>query len=180
MANQASKDFAKMALQDPDQAEAQLLPMDPSPRKAILSHPEWTEFAMINASEARHNGLIAIRILSDAFFTKCGFLAPEMLATETKNQEWGQLPQDRGNGTREQCVFHNADRLRNEVDLSMSELRTFMNMKVAVNPESMLLRSEQNKTAPSLPVGLMAYQLQRVFKANLDSNEKTVLRKIFH
>lgn len=117
-------------------------------------------------------GLIAIRILSDAFFTKCGFLAAEMLATETENQEWRQLPQDRGNGTRVQCVFHNADRLRNEADLSMSELRIFMNMKVAVNPERMLLRSEQNKAAHSLSVGLMAYQLQRVFRASPDSERK--------
>ena len=64
----ASKEFAKTVLHDPVKAEAELLPMDPSPRKVVLSHPEWSNYSFAVNIEARRNGLIAIRILLDAFF----------------------------------------------------------------------------------------------------------------
>jgi hypothetical protein len=47
LAKATAKEFSKMVLHDPETADAELLPTDPSPRKVILpvSHPEWSEFA---------------------------------------------------------------------------------------------------------------------------------------
>ena len=179
VAKAASKEFAKIVLHDPEKAEAELLSTDPSPRKAILSHPEWSNHAFAVKTEARRNGLIAIRILSDAFFNKCGYEWPETKCTAAEIAEWDRLKRERGTGSKAQCVFRNAPGLQREADLSKAELQLFMRLSSVSNPDVMLGRNAQNQAAHTLTVGLMAYQLQRAFRAFPDPDKELIMEKIF-
>ncbi len=164
-----------MVLHDP--ADAELLPTSPSPRKAVLNHPEWNEFAYATTQEARRNGLLAIRILSDAFFHKCGFRAP--VTTAEEDAQWETVKATRGSGSRAQCVFKFVKQLRQEAALTPEELRRFMRLKAVNEQESMLSREAQNQVAHSLTVGLMAYQLRRAFRANPNEAGELIISKIF-
>jgi hypothetical protein len=166
-----------MVLHDLETADAELLPTDPSLKKAIQSHPEWSEFAFAVAEEARRNGLLAIRILSDAFFYKCGFRAP--MTTAAEDAGWEKLKESRGFETRAQCVFKFVTRLRQEAALTLQELRRFMRLKAVDQPESMLCRDWPNPAAHFVTVGLMAYQLRQAFRANPDETGPIIISKIF-
>jgi hypothetical protein len=62
MAKASAKEFAKMVLHDPQAVDAELLstqsllPADASPRKAVLSYPDSSDFSFAVAAEARQMG----------------------------------------------------------------------------------------------------------------------------
>lgn len=54
-----------------------------------------------------------------------------------------------------------------------------MRLKIIDEPETMLSRDAQNEAAHCLTVGLMAYQLQRAFRADPDQTSEAIIEKIF-
>lgn len=60
--------------------------------------------------------------------------------------------------------------------ITAPELRAFLG---TVNPDSILRRDDQNQVAHFLIVGMMAYHLQRCFRADPDGFTERVLQKVF-
>ena len=147
--------------------------------KAAIKASEWSDNSLVVAAEARQSGFIAIRILSDAFFAKCGFRSSETLSMAVENTPWQNQGAELRTGTKAQCVFRNLDRLSLEAEITPAEMRFFMSLSIAINPDGMLICSNQNQAASSLTVGVMAHQLQRLFRASPDPAGEKVMRKIF-
>ena len=147
--------------------------------KAAIKASEWSENSLVVAAEARQSGFIAIRILSDAFLAKCGFQSMETLSMAAENAAWQNQGAELRMSSKAQCVFRNLDRLNLEAEITQAELRFFMSLSVVTNPDNMLICNYQNEATYSLTVGLMAYQLQRLFRASPDPAGEKVMRKIF-
>lgn len=147
--------------------------------KAAVKATEWNEHSLAVTAEVRQSGFITIRILSDAFFAKCGFQSTETLNTAAENAAWQYQAAELRTGSKAQCIHRNLDRLELEAEITSAELRFFMSLSVATSPDSMLICNNQNQAAHSLTVGLMAYQLQRVFRASPDPAGEKIMRKIF-
>jgi hypothetical protein len=163
-----------MCLQDPEKAYVELLDNELSPKKAIMKNPEWERMRYVNASAARSAGLLAVRILSDAFFHKCGYRL--LSITPEEKEQWEKLKKERGTGTRSECVWRNIKRLRDEAKITLSDLKEFLQLKNVVKSEGTLSRDE---AAHSLTVGMMAYNLQRAFRADPNEKAEAVLEKVF-
>jgi hypothetical protein len=163
-----------MCLQDPEKADAELLENELSPEKAKMKIPEWERMGFVNASAAISAGLLAVRILSDAFFHECGYRL--LSITTEENEQWEKLKKERGTGTRSQCVWRNTKRLRDEAKITLSDLKEFLQLKNVVKSEGTLSRDE---AAHSLTVGMMAYNLQRAFRADPNEKAEAVLEKVF-
>jgi hypothetical protein len=99
--------------------------------------------------------------------------------TAAEDREWERMKKERGTGTRAQCVMRNTRRLRDEAEISTAELKEFLQLKVVAKPESILSRDNQNEAAHTLPVEIMAYHLQRLFRAIPDGKAEAVLEKVF-
>lgn len=177
VAKYASRELSKAFLQDPNKADAEILPLENSPRKDLLKNTEWRRMSLLISFDAEQSGLLAIRTLSDAFFYKCGYRLP--FTTPAENRAWERKKRERGAGTRSECVVSSTKRLKDEAHISLSELQNFLQLKAVVNPESIFQRDNQNEAAHSLPVAIMAFRLQRLFRARPDEKAAEVLEKIF-
>lgn len=177
----ASRELAKSQLQNPARAEAEILPLpledSPRKRKALLKNSDWGRASLLNSYKAKQSGLLAIRILSDAFFFKCGYKIP--WTTPEENEAWDRLKKERGGGTRVQCIKNSTKKLKEEAKITWPELQEFLQLPVVAKPDSVFARSSQNQAAHSLPVCIMALHLQRLFRAQPDAKAEKVLEKIF-
>lgn len=177
IAKSASKELATIMLQDPEQAKVEILPTNLSPRKVILTHPEWMNHSFALKSEVKRSGLLAIRILSDAFFYKCGY--GRSRGDKTEQEELENLKQNRAHNAKLFCVFRNAKRLLNEAQITKEDLQLLMRLSIVVKPVRLLDRLDQNHAAHTSEVGLMAYQLQRAFRAYPNQDGERVIGKVF-
>ena len=124
--NSAARDLARVTLYDPERTEAELSDTHTSPLKAIPKSAGWREDHFINTDIAKSNGLLATRILSDAFSYKCGYRTPEPPHEETLQRE--NTKAFPGHGTRGACAWSQKSRLKNEGNIDAPDLRLLLRM----------------------------------------------------
>lgn len=127
---------------------------------------------------AKRKGLIATVLLSEAFFYKCGHraLPSTPVARHTQGERPEKEPDPR---SRVECVKRNIKRLHDEAQITVSELRTFLQLEVVATPEVVLNREPYYRAAYILPVNVMAIVLQMLFGACPDEPAEAVVEKVF-
>lgn len=139
--------------------------------------PESIRLRLYNDFIAKRRGLLAIVLLCDAFFYKCGYRAPSIPAAR-QAQGW-QPKNEPDAGSRAECVKRNIRRLQDEAQITFSELQTFLQLEVVATPDVVPNHDLYYRTVQFLPVDVMAIVLQMLFKACRDEPAKAVLEKVF-
>ncbi len=97
----------------------------------------------------------------------------------TMNEQWKKLKKERNTRIRSQCVWRNIKRLRDEGKIILSNLKVFLQLKNEIKSKEMLNRDAQIEIAHLLTIDMMAYNLHRAFKIDLNEKTKAVFKKSF-
>lgn len=158
----------QITLHDPEMVGAEALPTNPSLKKAAQRRLMW--------NPKQRASLIAIWILSDAFFQKCGFESPKMKCTTAKNAAGESLELEPEIGSKVRCVRRNIKKLEDEAQINWQDLKEFMRLSVVANPESLLLRVTCPCTSTA---SLMASQLHCAFGTFPSPCMERVIERMF-
>lgn len=96
-----------------------------------------------------------------------------------KTREGEQLEKEPDTGSRAEFVKRSIKRLQDEAQITLSELRTFLQLEVVATPEAVLSRDPYHAASHSLPVDVMAFTFQWLFRVSPDEQAQAVLEKVF-
>lgn len=167
---------------DPSNAWAEILSPTVSPTKTIIGNRDSAVEQWVRSMEVTRTGHLNLRILSDAFFYKCGFRDSRDITIGNKEgTDWKKKSQP--NGSRSKCVLSMSDQLESEAGLTEVDLKEIVQAKAfrgTINgpggtnysTNSSMSRDDQNAAAHEQAVGVLAHHLTRYFRANPDEDAK--------
>ncbi len=168
---------------DPDKAWAEMLPPTISPSRAIIGNHDCITERWAKSAELERMTISSLRILSDAFYYKCGYRDYRDVNISDKEQkDWRKRSQP--NGPRSKCVLERSKELEKETGLKKEDLVMILRYKAfggmeKGNAETSLGREAQNAAAHEQCVGVVAYHLARYFNSKPDTDARKRTEAMF-
>jgi hypothetical protein len=142
-----------------------------SPEKWVIRNPQLSNNALLNRELLLSSGLIAFRLLIDAWAWKCGYRTVNW--TEEEEHLW-ELRKQQSGSNRDECVWNNGAVLRGEVGLTDSQIRKLLSAD---------LRSGSDTAAHAMELGLFTRSLKclMAYHGDLKNQPVTIdaISKIF-
>jgi len=170
-----SERLSAQGFHDQENAWAEILPPTISPSRAIIGNRDSAIEQWVRLTEVTRTGLLNLRILSDAFFFKCGYRdSRDVVISDEEQKNWKKRSQP--NGPKGKCVFGISEQLEREAGLTKMDLRDILQQRAfrgtirdldgTTNSTTPMARKGQNAAAHEQAIGVVAHHLLRYFRVN--------------